>query len=148
MNLSESLKNGPIIIIEDDQDDHFLMENVFTELQTRNQRLYFTKGIDALQYLQTTDQIPFLIICDLMLPQQSGIDLKKQIDQDPILRQRSIPFVFMSTSFRKELVSKAYLELTIQGVFQKPNDYDQLKRTLDLLIGYWSVCEHPEPMHN
>ncbi|MDJ1480299.1 response regulator [Cytophagaceae bacterium YF14B1] len=145
MSLSETLKKGPIVIIEDDIDEHLLLEEVFSQLKTPNQRIYFTKGSNVLDYLKTTNQTPFLIISDIRLQIENGIELKKQIDQNPLLREKSIPFVFMSTLPPKEIVKKAYTELTIQGVFTKPNDFNKLKDMFALLVQYWTICEHPEP---
>ncbi len=148
MNLSQTLQHRPILIIDDDEDEHFLMSNAFSDLQTANERIYFTESEQALDYLRITEQIPLLIICDLMMPKKDGIQLKQQIDQDYELRQKSIPFVFMSSAASASTITQAYTQLTIQGVFIKPMEYEQFKVMLQCLIQYWTLCEHPIPGAN
>lgn len=61
-------KSGDIIIIEDDLDDQFMLEQVFDTLGYENKRLYFLDGIAALEYLHGVSAVPFLILSDINLP--------------------------------------------------------------------------------
>src|ERR1700712_2213666 len=101
------MKSGPIIIIEDDADDKNILEEILKELNVHNQLIWFNNCKDAHHYLKTTSQQPFIIFSDVNLPGQKGIDFKKQIDADPDLRKRSIPFVFYSTSVDRLTVNEA-----------------------------------------
>jgi CheY-like chemotaxis protein len=136
---------GPILIIEDDQDDQEILQEAFTELGVRNKLLFFDKTKHAFDFLKTTSEKPFLILSDVNLPQQTGVEFKREVDSDPQLRKKSIPFVFFSTSIEKHAVDTAYKELTIQGFFQKSNNYQELKNVLSLIVEYWKVCQHPTP---
>lgn len=136
---------GPILIIEDDQDDQEILREAFTELEVRNKLLFFDKTKQAFDFLKTTSEKPFLILSDVNLPQQTGVEFKREVDSDPQLRKKSIPFVFFSTSIEKHAVDTAYKELTIQGFFQKSNNYQELKNVLSLIVEYWKVCQHPTP---
>lgn len=140
------MKSGPIVIIEDDPDDQDLLKDVFQELSVKNKILFFEKSLDAFQYLKSTTDQPFVILSDINLPEQNGVEFKRQIDEDPQLRSKSIPFIFFSTSINKETIDIAYKELTIQGYFQKTNSYDELRETIKLIIDYWKVCKHPNSM--
>lgn len=93
------MKSGPIIIIiiEDDHDDKDILEEVLKELNIINKLVWFQNNRDAFQYLKTLADQPFLIISDVNLPGQSGIEFKKQLDEDEQLKKKSIPFVFYST---------------------------------------------------
>lgn len=136
---------GPILIIEDDQDDQEILQEAFTELGVRNKLLFFDRTTQALDFLKATSEKPFLILSDVNLPQQTGVEFKREVDSDPQLRKKSIPFVFFSTSIEKHAVDTAYKELTIQGFFQKSNNYQELKNVLSLIVEYWKVCQHPAP---
>ena len=136
---------GPILIIEDDQDDQEILREAFTELGVRNKLLFFDKTKQAFDFLKTTSEKPFLILSDVNLPQQTGVEFKREVDSDPQLRKKSIPFVFFSTSIEKHAVDTAYKELTIQGFFQKSNNYQELKKVVSLIVEYWKVCQHPTP---
>ena len=87
-------KQGPILIIEDDQDDQYLLEEVFSALNIKNELKFFENGHFALEYLQTTKDKPFIILSDVNLPGMSGPDLKRSINENDRLRRKSIPFVF------------------------------------------------------
>ena len=77
------------------------------------------------------------------LPEYNGLQFKREIDNDPQLRAKSIPFVFFSTSADPQSINTAYKELTVQGYFQKPSGYEDLKMLIKVLIDYWRICKHP-----
>ncbi len=137
------MKSGPIILIEDDHDDKTIFEEVLAELGIANKLIWFSKSKDAIEYLQMATEPPFLILSDVNMPVQNGLDFKKQIDNDPELRKKSIPFVFYSTSVGQQAVKEAYTEMTIQGFFQKGNDFEEIKNSIKLIIDYWTHCIHP-----
>ena len=68
---------------------------------------------------------------------------KVRIDQDPQLRQKSIPFVFYSTGVDQRAINEAYTKMTVQGFFQKSNSYQEIKKTIKMVIDYWMECKHP-----
>jgi CheY-like chemotaxis protein len=137
------MKNGPIILVEDDKDDKNIFESILEDLDVKNQLVWFDNCSDAFNFLRTTSQQPFIIFGDINLPGQKGTDFKKQIDADPSLRKKSIPFVFYSTSIEQETVNEAYTEMTVQGYFQKKTSYEEIKRNIKLIIDYWMECRHP-----
>ncbi len=136
-------KLGPIIIVEDDIDDQETTREAIKELEIKNELIFFDRSSKAFDFLKSTTQQPFLILSDVNLPIQNGIDFKRKIDEDHELRHKSIPFVFYSTAAEKHSVDTAYKDLTVQGYFKKKNRYDELKSDLKLIIDYWSTCKHP-----
>jgi DNA-binding NarL/FixJ family response regulator len=96
-----------------------------------------------MQYLQTTADKPFFILCDVNLPLQNGIEFKRQLDTDNDLRKKSIPFIFYSTSVAQAYVNEAYSEMTVQGFFQKGNDFKEIQYTIQTIISYWQLSMHP-----
>jgi CheY-like chemotaxis protein len=136
-------KVGPIIIVEDDADDHRIFEEILQELKILNKLIWFTRTENAFEYLKTTSDQPFIIFSDVNLPIESGIEFKRNIDNDSYLREKSIPFVFYSTSVDQIIVNKAYTEMTVQGFFQKESSYDNIKRMIEMILTYWKTCKHP-----
>lgn len=137
------MTTGPIIIIEDDQDDKEIVEEVLQELGIQNEVVWFARPFDAYAYLRDTKEQPLIIFSDINLPGINGIDFKKQIDQDPIMRRKSIPFVFMTTAADKRVVDEAYKNMTIQGFLKKPSSYAETKEVIRRAIAYWQLCKHP-----
>ncbi len=136
-------KSGSIVIIEDDIEDKEILEIVVRDLGYQNTLRWFRLTRDAWDYMKTTDENMFLIFCDVNLPKQSGLEFKKQIDDDPELRRKSIPFLFFSTSSNQNEIDTAYTQMTVQGYFVKGNDFDEIKKLIKIVLEYWSACKHP-----
>ncbi|MEZ0487328.1 response regulator [Fibrella aquatica] len=136
------MNRRPIILIEDDEDDQFLLHRLLKELDVQNNIRYFANGQQALDYLTVTDEQPFIILCDMNMPVMSGLELRLRIDEDDALRKKAIPFIFLTTDASQQLVKGAY-EATIQGFFKKEGGYSEAKEQLRWIIGYWSHCIHP-----
>jgi CheY-like chemotaxis protein len=136
-------KNGPIVIIDDDADDRYLLADVFNELNYPNEIKFFDGGKEALRYLQQSDSNPFLILSDVNMPGLDGFELRKTIYQDPNLAQKCVPYLFFSTFVSEQVVKQAYL-MSVQGYFVKPNTYDKLKETMRRIVEYWQECQSPQ----
>ena len=136
-------KAGPIILLEDDADDQAILTDIFKELKVDNPLLWFKKPNEFLDYLRNTADQPFIILCDINLPGQNGLELKKKIDSEEELRRKSIPFIFYSTSVNQRAVNEAYLKMTVQGFFQKNDQYEDIKNTIRTILEYWNHCKHP-----
>jgi CheY-like chemotaxis protein len=135
--------SGPIILVDDDTDDLEIFTDALRRIGKNHEVIWFKSSRECLIYLETTTQSPFIIFCDINMPIQSGIEFKHLIDEHPKLREKSIPFVFYSTSVDQELVTKAYTEMTVQGFFQKKSNFDEIKEVLEAIVRYWEHCCHP-----
>ncbi len=134
---------GPIILIEDDEDDQKIFSEIVGTLKIKNKMHWFTNALDAYAYLQESNEQPFIIFCDMNLPKQTGIEFKKKLDDHPVLRKKSIPFLFYTTSVSPAAVTKAYTDMTVQGFFEKPGNYKEMENLLRIIFSYWQVCKHP-----
>lgn len=135
-------RTGPIIIIEDDEDDQDLLKEVFEKLQYPNKLHFFTDGYKALAYLNESDAIPFIILSDINLPKLDGFALRNKIKMDEKLQLRCIPYLFFSTAVNQEAVINAY-SLSVQGFFLKQNSIDELEKTVKVIMEYWTRCAAP-----
>jgi CheY-like chemotaxis protein len=135
-------KSGPIIVIDDDADDQELLNEVFKELHIPNIVKFFDTCLQALDYLFTTLERPFLIISDINLPIMTGLELWQKIKENELLRIKSIPFVFFTTASDHKVINQAY-EMCVQGVFVKPTSVKELKEMMRIIVDYWKVCKHP-----
>lgn len=133
---------GPIIIVEDDEDDRFILSEVCHNLEVANEIKFFVHGQHVLNYLRVTTDKPFIILCDINMPEMSGLELRQLINDEEQLRQKSIPFVFFSTAATIEQVKRAY-ELTVQGFFIKEGTFSGTESTIKLILDYWAKCRHP-----
>ena len=93
--------NGPVILIEDDEDDQQIFEEVFKRLNYKNEILFFADGEAALNYLKKPSVIPFLILSDINMPKLNGFELREKLRTDADLNIKCIPYLFFSTATKR-----------------------------------------------
>ncbi len=135
-------KNGPVIVIEDDEDDQLLLKMVFKKLAYVNEVFYFLDGQQALDFLQDTTINPFIILSDINMPRLDGFALRDKIKMDAALQLRCIPYLFFSTAASQDMVINAY-SASAQGFFTKPDTVAELEATISLIMEYWKRCAAP-----
>ena len=134
--------NGPVIVIEDDLDDQELLQVVFKKLGYVNEILFYADGQAALDYLNKTEVIPFIILSDINLPKLDGFALRSKIKMDAKLQLKCIPYLFFSTASSQRAVVDAY-SLSVQGFFIKQNTVAELEKTISVIMEYWERCVSP-----
>lgn len=135
-------KTGPVVIIEDDADDQDILKEIFEKLDYPNQVLFFKDGQEALDYLQKTDRLPFLILSDINMPKLDGFALRNKIKTDADLQLKCIPYLFFSTAVNQQAVIDAY-SMSVQGFFIKENKMSELEKTITVIMEYWIRCAAP-----
>jgi CheY-like chemotaxis protein len=135
-------KTGPIVIIEDDPDDHDLFTDVFKELNVPNEIVFFKDGPAALEYLTSSPDKAFIIISDINLPKLDGFALRDKVHNNEQLRMKCIPYLFFTTAADQRNVIDAYSR-SVQGFFTKPASYTDLLRVMRNIIEYWKDCHSP-----
>ena len=136
-------KKGPIIVIEDDLDDQMLLDHVFKKIEIENQVIYFADPEEALNYLYSSLEQPFLILSDINMPKLNGMELKEKIQENEALRAKCIPYLFFTTTAEQKMVINAYSK-SAQGFFVKPADFGHLQRIIQIIIDYWKECHSPD----
>ena len=135
--------NAPILLIEDDEDDQNMLRQALEELHLKNSLITLSDGRQALEFLKKTPTNPFIILCDMDMPRMDGMELWNKIQQDPELKRKAIPFIFLTSHDDQEDIRDAYSRQTVQGFFVKGNDPKQIKEILRLILLYWDLCLHP-----
>lgn len=134
--------NGPVIIIEDDLDDKEMLEEVFQKLGYSNKLLFFADGQAALDFLNASEVIPFIILSDINMPKLDGFALRNKIKMDAELQIKCIPYLFFSTASTQKAVVDAY-SLSVQGFFVKQTSMAELEKTISVIMEYWKRCVAP-----
>jgi CheY-like chemotaxis protein len=126
----------PIIFIDDDQDDQYLFGQAIKDLQIPHPVIFFTNGLDALNYLLETQDHPSLVFCDVNMPLINGLELRrKMISYDQVL-SKAIPFIFLTTYSNARIVEESQT-LMVQGVFEKSSDYGDFTRQIAEVISLY-----------
>lgn len=135
-------KSGPIIIIEDDADDQDILTEIFKKLNYPNKILFFFDGQEALNFINDSDDSPFLILSDINMPKLNGFALREKLKTDAKLNIKCIPYLFFSTAANQKSVIEAY-SLSVQGFFVKQNSMGELEKTIFAIVEYWRRCAAP-----
>lgn len=135
-------KNGPIIIIEDDPDDQQILGEIFEKLNYQNKILFFFDGEKALKHIESSDELPFLILSDVNLPKLDGLALRAKLKTDASLNNKCIPYLFFTTSLNQDAVITAYSQ-SVQGFFIKENTMEEIEKTIRVIMEYWRRCAAP-----
>ncbi|WP_439559393.1 response regulator [Dyadobacter sp.] len=136
------MQNGSILYVGGDDDDRYLVADALKDNGCSNQVINFDNGQALIDYLRSTTERPFIILCDLHLPQMSGLELKELINSDETLKRRSIPFIFLSDAVHPRDVEDAYMSL-VQGFYLKAKTYEGLKDQLGAICDYWERATLP-----
>ncbi|HEY1056220.1 MAG TPA: response regulator [Emticicia sp.] len=133
---------GPVLMIEDDLDDHEIFQEAFINLGFPNKILFFQDGYQAIEFLQRTEVAPFLIISDINMPRTNGFELWDLIRKNRNLKFHFTPFIFLSTASDEKSVVEAYSR-SVQGFFVKGNTLAEIQMTFYVIMKYWLQCASP-----
>lgn len=135
-------KNGPVVVIEDDEDDQIVLKEIFQTLNYPNEVLFFGDGQAALDFLHKAETVPFLILSDINMPKLDGFALRTKLKTDEDLALKCIPYLFFTTALNRQTVIDAY-SLSVQGFFVKPTSMAELEKTIASIMDYWKLCAAP-----
>ncbi|GAB3317177.1 response regulator [Larkinella ripae] len=126
-----------VFIVDDDEDDQFLLQQVFRQYSPECRIKTLVNGVELLDALQTISDLPALVLLDLNMPLMSGFEALAQIRQNGAYD--SLPVVILTTSSLPEDQERAE-QLKATGFVTKPADMEEysqlvLKLRRDFLIG-------------
>lgn len=133
---------NPIYIVDDDLDDEDILTEVIKELKLTNKLVFFHTADELLEDLRNNPVIPFIIISDINLPKIDGFELRRKILQETQVTDKTVPFIFWSTTASEAQIKKAY-DLSAHGFFLKGRSYKEIKDGISEIIKYWSRSLSP-----
>ena len=139
-----------ILLVEDNADDVELTLHALREENLANVIVVARDGEEALDFLfcrgthshRSFDCPSQLILLDLKLPKVDGLEVLRQIKQDP--RTQPIPVVILTASREEPDLVNGY-HLGTNGYIQKPVDFDHFRQIVKQLGLYWLVVNTPPP---
>jgi CheY-like chemotaxis protein len=121
----------PVLYAEDEENDVFLMQRAFRKAGIQNLLHTAGDGAEAIRYLQGADDyvdrqrfpLPCLVLLDLNLPRQSGLEVLKWIREQPSFAH--LPVVILTSSNQHRDIASAY-QLGANGYLVKPPSSEKL----------------------
>ena len=135
--------HNPILVIGMDEEDFDILVEVCKNIKITNKLIRLVDGFQGMEYLRTHKEKPFIIITDVYIPGMSGLAFRKKIEEDPDLRSKSVPFIFISESLLPKQVTEVY-SMSVQGLFDKATSISDLEKMMRVVYDYWQLCRHPD----
>jgi FixJ family two-component response regulator len=136
------MNTNPIYIVDDDTDDEEILCDVMKELGLNNKLVFFHSANELLSDLKNNPVVPFIIISDINLPKIDGFELRQKILEETQMSDKSVPFIFWSTTASAAQIKKAY-DLSAHGFFLKGRSYKEIKEGINEIIKYWTRSLSP-----
>ena len=137
-----------ILIAEDDAGHARLIEKNLTRAGLHNPIRRFDNGQAVLDYLfrrgpgpvREQDR-PYLLLLDIRMPQVDGVEVLRQLKQDPELKK--VPVIMLTTTDDPREVERCHA-IGCASYIVKPVDYDKFAEAIKSLGLYISLVEVPE----
>ncbi|KQB39901.1 response regulator [Flavobacterium aquidurense] len=126
------MKNTVILLVDDDEDDCELFIAAIASLNKNIITTISNNSLEALNNLKAATVLPDFIFLDMQMPYLSGAEFIQQLRQIPELNK--IQLVVYS-SHTHDTLKKLTNEFDSVQIFTKPNNFQELVRTLDNIIG-------------
>lgn len=138
-----------ILLVEDNPNDVELTKRALHKNKVLNEVVVAEDGVEALDYLFNTgafegadNKLPTLILLDLKLPKVDGLEVLKEIRNNP--RTKRLPVVILTSSKEDQDLIKSY-DLGANSYIRKPVDFKQFTEAVQHLGLYWLVLNEQAP---
>ncbi len=136
------MQSLPILLVEDDASDVFLLQRALSKAQITNQLTVVNNGEEGLAYLKGEGRFadrakhpfPGMVLLDIKMPRLDGLELLSIIRSDPQLRRLVV--IMLSSSGEQRDVNRAF-ELNANSYLVKPGKLDGMTQILETVKNYW-----------
>ena len=139
-----------ILLVEDNPDDEALTLRAFAKNNIGNRIVVVRDGAEALDWLFKRGQHagrgepePQIVLLDLKLPKVDGLEVLRQMRDDP--RTRLMPVVILTSSKEESDVLRGY-ELRANSYIRKTVDFARFVEAVREIGMYWLVLNEPPPV--
>lgn len=148
--MSEKTRLIKILLVEDNPDDILIIERALKEAKIINKFYIVRDGQKALDFLQRKGQYenpeaapkPGLILLDINLPKVNGLEVLREIKEDPNFKR--IPIVMLTVSRRDEDIIRGY-NCGCNSFIQKPVEFEKFVEAVKLIGLYWGLLNVDSP---
>jgi len=144
----ELLEPVDVLVIDDSEDDVFLLREAFRSCPLVRFLEVAEDGEKALRMLRRESpfqhaRLPGLVLLDINMPCMNGFEVLAEMLADPRLCR--IPVIMLTTSQQESDILRAYANGACSFI-SKPVDFDRLKSIARHFTAYWTqVADVPAP---
>lgn len=144
------MKHKMILLVEDNADDEALTLRALNKNRVANEVVVVRDGAEALDFLfcrgayadRDPIDLPQVTLLDLKLPKIDGLEVLRQIRNDP--RTKTLPVVILTSSKEEQDLVAAYSN-GANSYVRKPVDFNQFAESIKQLGMYWLVLNEAPP---
>jgi CheY-like chemotaxis protein len=118
-----------IMIVDDDQNTLQTLKQSIEYMDRDYKVQCASNGMQCLE-LMKNDEIPDLILLDIMMPKMDGWETFKNLKENPLWK--NIPVFFLTA--RHDTVAKNAVDFLAAEYIQKPYDIDDLKLRINKVL--------------
>ena len=139
-----------ILLVEDSASDEALTLRALKKSNVLNSVVVVRDGPEALDYLfcrgehanREATALPHIVLLDLNLPKMGGLEVLRQIREDP--RTKLLPVVILTSSKQDNDLVAGY-SLGANSYVVKPVDFAQFSEAVRQLGLYWLLVNQQPP---
>jgi len=141
-------KDVTILLVEDNPDDIELTIRAFKKNNLTNKIIIAKDGEEALDIIfnriekYKEQSKPTLILLDLKLPKVSGLEVLREIKNNP--KTKIIPVVVLTSSKEEKDIIESY-NLGVNSYIHKPVDFEKFSKIVLQLGLYWLLLNEIPP---
>ena len=138
-----------ILLVEDNEDDVFIIKRVFKKLKVTNRLNVVSDGQEALDYIfgegeyaDADNPTPGLILMDINMPRLNGFQVLERLKSHPTYK--IIPVIMLTVSDRDEDIVRSFRGGAVSYI-AKPMKFEDFVRVIEQFEIYWTlVSKIPE----
>lgn len=137
--MNPSFRPINILLVEDNPGDVELTEDALRRSKVATRVSVVNDGDDAMDYLRRQscygdETTPDLVLLDLNLPKKDGMEVLKEMREDPSLKH--IPVVILTTSEAERDILASY-KLGANCFISKPVDLNEFRKVVESIDDFW-----------
>ncbi len=144
----ETMTEVEVLLVEDNPTDAELAVRALKKSNLANKLVWVKDGAAALDFLfsrgeyagRTQQEGPKVILLDLRLPKVDGMEVLRQVKENPATR--TIPVVVLTSSKEDRDVAESY-RLGVNSFISKPVEFDAFAKVVSELGMYWLLVNKP-----
>jgi CheY-like chemotaxis protein len=138
-----------ILLAEDNERDVELTLAALEEHNLANEVVVARDGAEALDYIYGRGKfaghangLPVVVLLDLKMPKVDGLEVLRQMREDPNVRH--VPVVMVTSSREEQDLVRSY-ELGVNAYVVKPVDFQKFVESVKQIGIFWAIINEPPP---
>lgn len=136
--------NSPlrIVLADDDIDDCFIFEEIIKEITLAIDLTIVKDGVDLMELLSSSPEIPHVIFLDLIMPGKTGFECLSDIHADS--KFSNLPIVIFSSPYDPAIADRIYKKGAYYYMI-KTSNFAKLKKVIHQVLTQISHKKYAKP---